>query len=666
MRQASSRIAKYLVLGIVLAVLASVVSVAYDEAPMLAELVRSGLLPSVEERLPTEPLVITPIDSVGRYGGTAILYSSTPIYVDAPGLAMLGMDYLFGGLATYDPENVSAWGEPNIAAGYEIGDEGRSTTVFLREGLKWSDGYPFTADDFVYFYEHVLKNDELYPAKPAWATYGGELVTVTKIDTYTVKFEFAEPYYTFLGDLTASVGNQPGILWNWGSFQAAHYAQQFHPDFVGEEEANRLATEAGFNTWAEHYWAKTDALFGTPSSFGPPVLAAYVCVEKTAERWVYQRNPYYWKVDTAGNQLPYIDQIIVNVVTDVAAIEGKVVSGESTFALGAAENLPLYTDNAIEAGYKVYVWRDGSGSLYPIQMNLTHPDPGIREIFNDFRFRKAVSYAIDRDAINKAAYFGLATPRAHTVPEGDVLFEPEFATAYVEYNPEEANALLDEMGLDQRGSDGYRLRSDGEPLILTIETAAVTLPQELIQENLQAVGLDVRLKVETASLAIERIQANQVDIITTGSAQDLGTAFILLPQHFVPISWSTVTTWGVEWARYYVTGGAEGEQPPPEMQQLIDWWHGMKQTPSAEERTELGKNILRSHAENLWIVGTIGMVPLPLLVDEDMRNIPSKGLWSWSLLYMNPYTPQQFYFADAVPLLEASYVLYTNQYEGEE
>lgn len=652
------RAMKWCLLGFAVSlVLVSVVqaaSTSYQEAPILRALVEEGKLPPVEERLPKNPLVVEPVDGIGIYGGTAQVYAPNIMNLGDGYMSMVGMEYLLGINRDF------TWGTPNIIEGWELSDDARSMTLHLRPGLKWSDGYPFTSEDFMYFYDHVLTNKELFPAYPSWATVGGELVKFSAPDEYTVIMEFPVPNAAMANELSLSAGNQPGILWNFGTFQAAHFAKQFHPDFIGEEEATRKAKEAGFETWVEYYNHMNDTLFGLPLWPGtPPVMNAYVCVDRKMDRWIFQRNPYYWKVDSEGNQLPYIDQVVVYLAESADVIEGKIISGEVTFQPGDPAKLPIYIEKADAGNYRVLIAKSGSGSSMPLQLNLTHPDPVIRDIFQDIRFRQAVSLSIDRDAINEASFFGLATPRAHTPPLECEYVEPEFATAYIEYDPDQACTLLDQMGLDKRDGDGYRLRPDGKRLILTIEVLGVPPALEIIQENLKEIGLDVRLKAEDFGLFSQRVPTNEVDIIVQTVSQNLEPAFTSLPQFFVPMSWGWATNWAVQWSRWYATGGQDGEEPPAEMRELIEWWEQMKRATTSEERIELGRKIIKSHSENLWVIGTIGLTPVPIIVDKGLGNLPPKGfLYSWDTLLMVPYEPSQFYFKDAKPIEEVSPILY--------
>ncbi len=615
----------------------------YNEAPMLEELVAAGELPAVEERLPDEPLIVEPLEEIGEYGGTLYVYTTAATHLwDGE---IIGMEFLLGIERDY------SWGVPNIVESYKWADDAKSITLYLREGMKWSDGHPFTADDFLYWYEYEFLNEEVYSwGTPAWLQVGEGTIQMTKIDNYTVRVDFPQPYSLYLNYISHAWGSQNGIAgatgvgW-YGSFQAAHYAKQFHVDFIGKEKAAQMTEDAGFATWIEHYARKTTSFFGLqfyPDSV--PTLGAYICKKKTIDEWVFERNPYYWKVDTEGNQLPYIDRVILRHIGDIDVITGKIIAGECDYAALSAQahNLPLYVDNAEEGGYRVLVWR-WPGNQH-IELNLTSEDPVLREIFQDIRFRQAMSLAINRGEVNKILYFGLATPASYTVPPGTEYYKEEYANAYIEYDPERANELLDEvLSLKNRDEDGYRLRLDGERLTITLEAWADDPIYELVVEYCKDIGIDVRIKIETFALFVERSMANLIDMRVEGGEFNIEPGFSTLPQYYVPMQWGWTSGWGVKWDQWYQTGGTEGEKPPEKIMNLINWYKEMKLVVIEEERIELAQKILKSHADNLWMINIVTGTPQPIIVKENLRNIPAKALWTWDMARIVPFSPEQFF-----------------------
>jgi len=642
---------KYKTYGITLASLLiflfSVIASAsqYNEAPMLEKLVATGKLPPVEKRLPDEPAIVKPLEEVGEYGGTMHVYTTAAVHLwDGE---IIGMEPVLRIERDY------SWGVPNIVKDYKLADDGKSLTLYLRKGMKWSDGHPFSADDFLYEYQHEILNKELYPHVPPWLKVGEGIVEMKKIDDYTVRLDFPEPYPLMLNYISHAWGMQAGytgVGWWYGPFQAAHYAKQFHPDFIGKEKATQMAKEAGFETWIEYYARRVASFFGL--QFYPdssPTLAAYVCKKKTMDEWVFERNPYYWKVDSEGNQLPYIDRIILHHIGDIDVITGKIIAGECDYAGLAAQshNLPLYVDNAEKGGYRVLVWRWPGNSH--IELNLTSEDSVLREIFQDIRFRKAMSLAINREEINKTLYFGLATPCSYTVPPGSEYYKEEYAKVYIEYDPEQANKLLDEMGLDKKDKEGFRLRPDGKRLKIDLEQWVDNPVLELLVEYFKDIGIDVRIKIETFGLYAERGRANKIDMRLEGGEFNMEPAFSTLPQYYVPMQWGWTSGWGCKWDQWYQTEGKQGEEPPEKIMDLINWYKKLKMATTKEERIKWAQKILESHAENLWLINLVSMTPQPIIVKSNLRNIPAKALWTWDIMRIAPYHPEQFFFKGAKP-----------------
>jgi len=363
-----------------------------------------------------------------------------------------------------------------------------------------------------------------------------------------------------------------------------------------------------------------------------------------------ERNPYYWKVDPEGNQLPYIDRIFVSTVGEREMLSAKIVAGEVDLEglQTDLKDLPLYKDSAEQANYQVLIWNRVQGVDVCYQPNQTYAeDLVLRDILRDVRFRRALSLAIDRDDINEAIYFGLATPRQTTVIPQSKYFEPEFASAYAEYDLDKANALLDEMGLKWDENHEYRLRPDGKRLSIILEYAEMETPKtptsELIKEYWKDIGVDLSVKMITGELDSIRYMGNLVQM-GLWHADRCGFLFDTEPFWWVPMRYQWECTWAPLWARWYETGGEAGEEPPEEVKKNIERWERMRITPDEEERIRLGKEILRSQAENLWTIGTVGLAPHPVIVRNNLRNVPEKAVLGWDYFWTLPQKPEQYFF----------------------
>ncbi len=618
--------------------LTSALAVEYNEAPMLKEKVAAGELPPVEERLPEEPLVVEVVEEIGQYGGT--LHMLTPVPNDMDDCDTFNEQCVLRmspGLTTI---------EPNIAKGWEFSEDAKTLTLFLRKGMKWSDGAPFTADDVMFWYEDVVLNDELTPVKPGDWSPGGELMKVEKIDDWTVQLRFAAPYAVATLMLAHSWGMPSSF------FYPKHYLKQFHPNYVPMEKLKEMAEERGFDHWYELFRERSRHDSGVPlDNPDYPVVNPYYLKEKTPGYWSLERNPYFWAVDTEGNQLPYIDGILLTLVEDREMVASKVATGEVDWAAKetALKDYPLYMGNEEKGNFRVILWKSIFGGDCVYQFNQTYKkDLVLRDILRDLRFRQALSLAINREEINEALYFGKAVPRQWTVIPACSYYEEEFAESYAEYNPEEANRLLDEMGLDKRDEAGYRLKPDGKRLAFTIEYYPIESPKtpisEMVKEYWGAVGVQVSLKEISGELSAMRYPANEVAVGAWHGDVTTDILFPIFPWQYVPYALHWGTTFCPLWAQWYNTGGEEGEEPPQEVKNLYKWWESLKATTNEEERIELGKKILRSQAENLWCIGEVGCGPIPVIVRSNLRNVPEETYYGWDTLFGYYVHPEQFFF----------------------
>ena len=592
----------------------------FSEAPQLAELVEQDELPPVEERLPQEPAVVEPVEEIGEYGGTwrrALLGVS-----DSMGYRYLVSDPI----VRWSREELRVI--PNIAKKWEISDEGKVYTFYLRKGIKWSDGEPFTADDIMFWYEDILLNEDLTPAFPTWLKVGDSPCKLGKIDDYTIRFSFEDTYALFLEHLAFQ-----GEI-----FAPAHYLKQFHPKYTSEEELTALAKEAGFDFWYQLFAQKND-YFLEPDR---PVISAWKVTRAFPDDpMIAERNPYYWKVDTEGNQLPYIDRISCSLCSDPEVVVMKALNGEigMQFRHLAPANWTLLLSNKDKGNYRVLK------AVYPgldaaIYFNMNCKDQVLREIFEDKRFRIALSLALDRNTINQLCYQGLLKPLQAASVSYDPMWTEEIGESYIEYDPDEANRLLDEMGLTERDKNGYRLRSDGETLELTIEIFESDRVDvyELVASFWDEVGIKTAVKLQERSLWTVRVTAGEHQV--AGYAVG-GILWQLDPVWYIPVS--TSTYWAPLYGLWYATQGEAGEEPPQEMLRLIELYEELVSTLDEEARTLIGREILRIHSENLWIIGILGESPRPVVVSNDFYNVPPEMFDDFRMRCEGKLNPEQFF-----------------------
>ncbi|WP_461768105.1 ABC transporter substrate-binding protein [Pseudothermotoga sp.] len=610
--------------------------VKYSESPMLAELVKQGKLPPVEQRLPEEPLVIVPEEEVGQYGGT--WRRAWKGLADRWGLyRIMAAHFVF-----WDKEGAEFL--PGIAKKWDILEGGKTYIFYLRKGMKWSDGHPFTADDVVFYVEKIVGNNDLTPSKPTWYRIGGQPVKVTKIDDYTVRFDFAQPYPLFMMELAR------------GTFCAPkHYLSQFHPDFTPMSEIEKKMVPGTHKTWVDLFNDRNDFL---KNSELPTILTWKPVNDPSGQFFILERNPYFWAVDIAGNQLPYIDYIRNEYITDNEVILLKAISGELDFQwrhiglLGAGlANYPILKENEKKGDYRVLLWSNANGSVSQLMLNVSDPqDPELGKVFNDVRFRRALSLAINRQEINEIFYNGLAEPRQASFVSGSGYFDPEWEKAYAEYDPERANKLLDEMGLKWDAKREYRLLTDGRPLRFTIQVVGQPHVDiwTTVKEHWKKIGVWVEIENLERSLYESRLSAHYFDAqvwLLDRAAQPLAD-----PMMIIPGGSQYATSWYIgwmDWINAYLKGEtppANAKEPPAEVKKLLQIWEQIKTSTNPQRIKELMKEVTKIHRENLWMIGTVGEDPSPLVVKNNFRNVPEKLVAETPFFTPLNAMPMQFFF----------------------
>jgi peptide/nickel transport system substrate-binding protein len=590
----------------------------YLQSPKLDE---RGL-PPVHERLPDDPIVISPFDSIGRYGGTARLITEDVAMFVSP-----------EGLFTISPDLKTIL--PNLAASHELSEDGRQLTVRLRRGLKWSDGQALTADDFLFALNDLQLNPDFQPVIPP------ELMGISlhAEGPLTLVYTFARPSPLFINYL-AQMPERYMV--------PRHYFAQFHPDYTDPELIAGRLSALGFLNWQSFVSA---AIFQRRNQelLNQPTMRAFRPVSFTPTMTRYERNPYYHKIDPVGQQLPYVDGIESEDVGDTAVAVAKVSTGQYDFAgfRLPTQDIPLLKLGELGSGIEVKIWRRLHGSDVAIQANFNHPDPRLSRLFRDVRFRRALSLAIDREEMNKIIYFGRGTPRQVTViPESDY-FEPEFATAYTRYDVQAANRLLDDIGLVDVDGDGMRELPDGSKLIPTVEYVDTETPKqismELIASYWRAVGIDVRLRLIDRGLQLARAMSNEFVMTLWHADRTTDILFPGNPDFWVPRKIAASLAMWSEWSRWYLTGGEKGERPPPEIIALQQSADELVTTMDRERRLQLGRQILAANAENLWTIGTVGLAPQPVVVSRRLKNVVDEGWWGWDIRGTMPYHPATWY-----------------------
>ncbi len=589
------------------------------------------------ERLPKEPMVITPIERVGQYGGqwrTGLVGSGDTPWLDRT----MGYE----SLVRWDAE----WKQlvPDIARKFEVSPDGRTFTFALREGMKWSDGRPFTADDLVFWYEDVVSNAELTKSKPAWFTTAGKLGKIEKADQYTIRMVFEQPHGTLLKRLSMNGAGGNYLV-------PAHYAKQFHIKH-NKDGVDKLVADQKLADWVALY----QKMIGTTQGVGNarwynqemPTLFAWAINGAYGQgtRLTAKRNPYYWKVDTEGNQLPYLDEIVYDMVNEAEVLVLKALNGEIEMMdrhIATPANKPVFTDNKAKGNYDFFTTVPDSMNTFIVLFNFNHKDPAMREIIRNPKFRIGLSHAINRQEIIDVVYVGQGQPWQAAPKKESPYYHERLATQYLEYNVAKANQLLDEAGLP-KGPNGIRLRPDGKPLQMTWEVVGNNQPWidtvNLIKKDWAAVGVDINVKAEERTLRQQRVTAYEHDVTNWGG--DGGIDAILGPYWY--LAYASFNSFATGWALWYETRGTGGEEPTPPAKQQMELYDQIQITPDDGKQRELMKQLLDIAADQFWIMG----VSLPAngygIVKNNFKNVP-KQMFSSGQEFCNPGAtmPEQYF-----------------------
>lgn len=605
----------------------------FVEPPVLAPMVASGALPPVEQRLPDPPLVADLNGeglSVGKYGGSLRMLMARQ--KDIRMLVVYGYARLVG-------YNRKLEIVPDILESVKVEDQ-RIFTFRIRKNQRWSDGQPFTAEDFRYFWEDVANNKDLSLfGPPRVMIVDGQPPRFEILDERTVRYTWPSPNPEFL---PALAGARPLFI-----YRPAHYLRNFHARYTDPDKLTPLIEEVGARNWSGLHNRKDEQY--RFDNVDLPTLQPWVNTTRPpADRFVFRRNPYYHRVDSAGRQLPYIDEVVIS-IADGNLIPVKTGFGEADLQAKYIrfDHYTFLKKDEKKKNYEVRLWQTASGAKVALYPNLNAADSVWRKVLRDTRFRRALSLAVDRQAINQVLYFGLAQPSADTVLQKSPLFKPEYQTAWAELNIDRANALLDEIGLE-RPDGGTRLLPDGRPLQIVADTAGESTEEsdvlELVKSDWAQIGVELFTKPSQREVFRNRVFSGAAIMsVWSGLENGLPTADMspaeLAPTGQWQLQWS-------KWGEYFETARVSGQAPDmlvaKELLRLNTAWRFAK---NSEQRRNVWQKMLALRADQVFSIGTVNSVPQPVVVNKQLRNVPKKAVYNWDPgSFFGIYRPDVFWF----------------------
>jgi peptide/nickel transport system substrate-binding protein len=621
----------------------------FAEWPEFAKQVAAGKLPPVAERIGQDPLVVKPLQGVGRYGGVIRRgFMGATDGMNGAGFCG-GPDTLL--YYDYRGQNVI----PNLARGFELSDGDRVLTLHLRRGMKWSDGEPFTADDIVFWREDINLHPDLGISGTAGLRAGGKNVTIRKVDDYTVEFISAVPN-SILAEVLAAHDDLGGLSRSGrllaGGYAPQHYLREFHPKYTSQSAANKAAKDAGFDDWTAYFrdrmtWERNAEL---------PALSPWIVTRPlTTPPWELAANPYSIWVDNQGNQLPYVPKVTMANSESPDVFNLRAVAGQYDFQDRnlAIANLPVLLKNQERSNYTIH--RAPNDSMeFGIRINLAYAkDKTLGDLVRNVDFRRALSLGIDREQINQTFTFGTSKVSATMAADNSQYFPgPEWRMKWAAFDLAQANSLLDKIGLTKRDGAGYRMRPDGKGRI-TLDCLAGRLfadfvaMGEMVKRQWQKIGIDMNLQNASGALLVQRTLAN--DILLTAHIVGTEDPF-LRPQLLLPTDIATYSgVIGIPYAKWFATQGRDGVEPPASLAPLKQAMRLYEQGLEApeERRADIGKELYKAHADQVWSIGVFGfglMLFGLYSASNKLGNVPGRIVNSAALRSPANLLPMTFYY----------------------
>lgn len=624
-------------------------TLSFSTNPAIAELngkIRGNpALPAdLANRIPAEPLVVAPYKSIGKYGGTYNNLSNAP---EAGTAGFMSMRHV--NLVRYSDDLQTV--VPNVAKGWKWNDDYTQLTFFLRKGHKWSDGHPFTADDVKYWYDNLALNSDVMEKPKDYTLVAGVRMEVEVIDPQTVRFNLPAP--------------KPGLLAHFGSsfaqgFQPKHFLSKWDPKL--NPQADAMAQAAGFENgldvlsayFGNSDWMDTPSpMLRNPDKAGnlpadtTPTLESHIYIADSPDGRHLVANPYFFQVDTQGQQLPYIneqDEIYVNdnEVRILKLINGEVSFKSQTLQMAMA---PILLEKQASGNYSMQIKPEIAAPTFAF--NVTSEDLEKRKVFGDLRFRQAMSVAIDRDEINDVAFFGQGVPQQYIAfSPAPNFIDPKWAKHMAEHDPAKANALLDEVGMKDTDGDGFRELPNGDKLVLNLQFATQGIAGEVVElvgQHWSEVGIQTTVKEVTPDEFRSAQSSNRLDVTMWRKGHPLaiiqGNNNMFVP----PFESYFFLRTGMLWAEYIDSNGANGVRPPEWVYSMIDDINAFQSEPAGTAASdEIGARLVESMVNQTLFIGTV-LAQGPIYHHNSLKNVTEFKTHSYEYYWNYPYRGTQMW-----------------------
>ncbi len=589
------------------------------EAPMLAEKVAKGQLPALENRIPVKSdVMVESLQYVGTYGGNFQMVGTSAGWGTGKPIEQ--------GLFRFTNNGTV---EPNVAKSWESNADYTVWTIHLRQGMKWSDGEPFTAYDCCFFYDHMCVPETF--GKSLWECFytvdakgNKNKCTFKQIDDVTFTVTFKDPKPLFPEELA--------INGKW-CFAPSHYMKTILPEFIGQDAAEKKAKEMGFSD-AKKMGKETGYYFWNVA--GIPTLNSYVLSTEPGKNdtngtyWEFVRNPYYWKVDQEGKQLPYVDSIQWTKISDDSQSLIKILAGEVDFATAGWADIETLSANANKVGYKIYQWATSGWSdvASQVELNQTAPNLSERKLFQAKEFRQALSISVNRTEFAKNISGGWSEPGQAAPAEGAMGYTDAWAQKWCEYDPKAAEALIVKLGC-KKGKDGFYDCPDGTDLcidFLTYTGSGADDSYQLLNEYWKAIGIKSTYKPMDKDTLNNLITGNQYDAVISPVAPAETISLALRPDTLVPVR--NYAEWYGDIGTWVATNGASGVAPTGDLAKLCEVYKQFRNSGNPKERESLAMQMYKLHEENIWVLGYVRPSTLLYIVDSRIKNFPATAMFS--------------------------------------